>query len=107
PGILAASLAKGVDQVGKFTINASASELLWMPVAPVQKEVAKPLVKGAFKLIAEAIAGLTVFGVSMFATVGQISGLVVAALIAWIVVIAGLRQRYSEDLASADRKNHI
>ena len=107
PGLWSVVFIKGSDQIGKFAINNSALEMLWIPVPASARNVVKPFVKGTVKLVAEGTAGLAVFVLAKIMAVHYLSVVTIAALAWWIARVAGLRSQYREALVNAIEKRQV
>ncbi|HTP52061.1 MAG TPA: HEAT repeat domain-containing protein [Anaeromyxobacteraceae bacterium] len=58
PGLASASLAKGSDHVLRFSVTESASQLLFLPLAPGRRQEAKAFIDGAVRPATVALAGV-------------------------------------------------
>jgi len=97
PGLLSASLAKGSDHAIRFSVTESASQLLFLPLAPGRRQEAKAFIDGAVRPATVALAGvlLAVWGPSSPALVA----LAAAALAAlWLAGLARLEPEYLRSL---------
>ena len=56
-GIVAATVARGLEQIVRSSLYRSAYELLYTPVAPAQKRAGKPLIEVVVDRSAEAVGG--------------------------------------------------
>ena len=107
PQLWSGVFAKFSDQTFKFTLANSSMELLWLPVRPDRRKVARPLISGTIKSICEVAAGLLMFVlVKLFAPryLGIVSLIAIAI---WIVVIIRLKSLYVKTLITAIEKRQI
>jgi AAA family ATP:ADP antiporter len=58
PGLASASVAKGADHAFRYTVTESASQLLFMPLAPGRRQEAKAFVDGVVRPATIALAGI-------------------------------------------------
>ena len=61
PNLITASLMKGGDQGTRYTINETATELLWVPIPPEQRLAAKPFISGTVIAVTQGITGISLF----------------------------------------------
>ncbi|HVP66584.1 MAG TPA: HEAT repeat domain-containing protein [Anaeromyxobacteraceae bacterium] len=97
PGLLTASLAKGADHAVRFSVTESASQLLFLPLAPGRRQEAKAFIDGAVRPATVALAGvvLAVWGPPSPGSVA----LAAAALAAiWLASLARLEPEYLRSL---------
>jgi ATP/ADP translocase len=105
--LFSAVFTKGTDQTFKHTLNRSASELLWMPVAPAVRQAAKPFVTSSVKSCAEAASGLATFFLVKSISLEYLSVISIVATAIWIYGCVRLRSLYAAALARAIEKRQI
>lgn len=102
--LTAVSLAKGAENILRYTINDATTQLLYVPVPSHQRGRAKAFIDGILKPAAQAAAGivLVVFG-KRFAsdeTVMKLAWLDLALIGAWIALVIAIRREYVSSLIS-------
>ena len=107
PLLINAFISKFSDQTFKFTINNTATQLLWLPVAPDKKRRVKPIIDGTIKTAAEGLAGLFTFFAVKYIAIQYLSLFAAAALIIWIFSTIRLRSGYLAALNAAIEKRQL
>ncbi|NOZ03157.1 MAG: hypothetical protein GXO92_00915, partial [FCB group bacterium] len=107
PLLINAFISKFSDQTFKFTINNTATQLLWLPVAPDKKRRVKPIIDGTIKTGAEGLAGLFTFFAVKYIAIQYLSLFAVAALVIWIFSTIRLRSGYLAALNAAIEKRQL
>lgn len=107
PFLGSALIGKAADQTLKFTLNNSAMELLWLPIPLARRKIVRPLISGAIKAGAEAIAGLTIYFLARYAGFDSLSALAIAAAGAWVLLALRLKPLYVKALVSALEKRQV
>lgn len=107
PMLASAIIGKAADQTLKFTLNNSAMELLWLPVPSARRKRVRPIIGGAIKAGAEAVAGLAVYLLARFAGFASLSAFAIASAGAWVVLAVRLKPLYVGALVSALEKRQV
>jgi len=97
PGLGTASVAKGSDHAFRYTVTESASQLLYLPLAPGRRQEAKSFVDGVVRPATIALAGLAL---ALWAPpTGTSVALAAAGLAAlWLAGLARLEPEYLRSL---------
>jgi ATP/ADP translocase/HEAT repeat protein len=103
--LAAVSIAKGAENIFRYTVNDATTQLLYVPVPSHQRGRAKAFIDGILKPAAQAVAGivLVVFGRSLAATdqaVMSLAWLDLALIGAWIALVIAIRREYLSSLIS-------
>ncbi len=118
-GLWAASFTKGSENVLRYTLNDSTLQLLYLPVPAQIRGRAKAWIDGILKPLSIGGAGIILgvlvgqldkmTGVSLGIEVNvyQLSWLVVAALLFWIVAQVQLRKEYVASLLSTLQRRRL
>ena len=101
PVLWSAVSARFSDQTFRFTLHNGGLELLWLPVSPNLRSVAKPFITGSLKSITEGAAGVMIFVLLYFLTVAQLSIVALLFCGAWAVSLSKLKSLYVAELQSA------
>jgi ATP/ADP translocase len=107
PQLWSGAFAKFSDQVFKFTLNNSALELLWLPVAPEKRQIMRPTISGTYKSFSEVGAGLLTFFLVKVVSLPYLGILSLAALIVWLGTVFRIKALYTKALVSAIEKRQI
>ncbi|HSE49021.1 MAG TPA: Npt1/Npt2 family nucleotide transporter [Terriglobales bacterium] len=102
-GLAAALAAKGPDQLLKHSVDKSASELLYLPVASDIKPAVKSFIDTVLWRIADASAGALVLGLTAIAglSVRGVSAVTLGIIGVWMVALMAVRYRYRDALRAA------
>ena len=108
PVVISGVLAKAGDQIFRFTLHDTSSQLLWLPVSPQEKSKAKPFIDGTVKNGAAGIAGLLIIGLSFFVDdIRLLSIPSVVMLAVWLVANFKLKTGYVAELRKAIEKRRL
>lgn len=108
PILLSGVLAKAGDQIFRFTLHDTSSQLLWLPVSPQEKGRAKPFIDGTIKNGAGGLSGLLIMALMyLFNDIRMLSVPSVAFLVIWILSNFKLKQGYVAELRKAIEKRRI
>lgn len=106
PRLWAATLMKGGDQVVRFTMNETATELSWVPIPAAQRLKAKPFISGTFIALMQGLTGLGIFTLKAFELepLRLLSGVVLGICAVWIPAAVILRRGYLRKLMESIQK---
>lgn len=107
PVIATIFLAKFSDQVFKFTIHNSTLQLLWLPIPPLKKQGAKPMIEGSLRAVVEGLAGILIYVSMKFIAIQTLSLLVLGAALVWILNTFRLKRGYVQTLEAAIAKRAL
>ncbi|MEC7584114.1 MAG: cyclic nucleotide-binding domain-containing protein [Planctomycetota bacterium] len=108
PTALVGLLVKAGDQICRFSMSDTASQLLWLPVSPAERNQKKPLIDGSIKNWAKAVAGLIIIGISLFGhTISIVAALSIGFVVLWCFANVRLRSGYVRELSRAIDKRHL
>ena len=107
PIITTIFLAKFSDQVFKFTIHNSTLQLLWLPLPPLKKQGAKPMIEGSLRAVVEGLAGILIYVSMKFIAIQTLSLLVLGAALVWILNTFRLKKGYVQTLEAAIAKRAL
>ncbi|MBI2372500.1 MAG: HEAT repeat domain-containing protein [Deltaproteobacteria bacterium] len=111
PGLSAAALAKGAENVLRYTVNDSTMQLLYNPVPSDLRGRAKSFVDGVLKPLGIGVAGLTILLLSRsldpesFGRALAAFDLVFAAC--WLAMVLAMRRRYVSSLLDTLRSRRL
>ena len=105
PGLTAATLMKGGDQVTRFTINETSTELTWAPIPPEDRVRLKPFVSGTFVAVVQGITGIVVFGANRLDM--NLSAIVLGVCVIWVPVVIYLQRGYVRKLLESIRERRF
>ncbi len=108
PLLAAMLLTKGADQVFRYTVNDTATEIAWVPIEPQRKIRVKPFVNG---VVTAFFKGLVAVMLIVIATanwgVQAASAIVLGLVIIWIPATFMLRKGYVEQLLNSIQKRNL
>jgi ATP/ADP translocase/HEAT repeat protein len=109
PGLLAASLLRGSDQVLRYTVHDATSQILYLPVQGRLRGRAKAFIDGILKPAAQGLGGLVIvwLGPWLGHRVHWLAGGVILLGLAWIGLLIGLKREYLRSLVATLRKRRI
>ena len=107
PVLSSAVLSRFSDQTFRYTLHNGGMELLWLPVPPAVRRVAKPFISGSLKSITEGAAGLLIFLLLYLLTLPQLSIVSVIFCGVWAFSLHKLRSLYVGELQSAIAKRQL
>ncbi|MEE9166709.1 MAG: cyclic nucleotide-binding domain-containing protein [Candidatus Neomarinimicrobiota bacterium] len=107
PVILSAIITRAGDQIFRYTVHGSASQLLWLPVPAGETGRAKPFIEGTMKNSAQALSGFLIIGMMTFLDVRFLSVPSLLLLIVWILANFKLRDGYLTQLQKAIEKRSL
>ncbi len=109
PGLAAATVLKGADNVLRYTINDATTQVLYLPVQGRIRGRAKAVIEGVLKPVAQGLTGLAIaWTASMVGhRVHWLGFGSLAFLLAWVVLILGMKSGYIQTLISTLRKRNI
>ena len=108
PTAIIGLVVKAGDQVFRFSMSDTASQLLWLPVSPTERNQKKPLIDGSIKNWAKAVAGLLIIGISFFGhTISLVAGLSILFIVIWCFANLRLRHGYVNELSRAIDKRQL
>jgi AAA family ATP:ADP antiporter len=97
PGLGSAAVAKGADHAVRYTVTESASQLLYMPLAPGRRQEAKAFVDGVVRPVTVALAGVAL--AAWAPPAGAAAALAAAGFAAlWLAGLARLEPEYLRSL---------
>jgi HEAT repeat protein len=101
--LLAVAVPRAADVMLKYSINDSAFNLLYLPLAPETRSRAKALVEGILKPPVVAVLGLLFLGANRFAplSIRQWAVPVLALVGLWVFLVARVEGRYVKALAQS------
>ena len=109
--IVAATIAKGAENVFRYTINDATMQLLYVPVPSNRRGRAKAFIDGILKPSSIAVAGLTLalLGrmMSAEALAFRMAYLDLALLGVWLVLIVGIKREYVKSLIETLRERRL
>lgn len=113
PMIVSSSIARFVERVAKSTVNKTSLELLWVPVAPHQKQNRKMMIDSTAKNILQGSTGAAIFLVAKVLSFPHLVliralSLVTLTIVAiWAVIASWLQKGYVSALMSAIEKRRF
>lgn len=107
PAIVSAVIARAGDQIFRFTVHDTASQLLWLPVSAREKRRAKPFIDGTMKNGAQALSGFLIIGMMSFFDIRFLSVPSLLLLVVWILANFRLRDGYLAQLKKAVEKRRL
>jgi AAA family ATP:ADP antiporter len=107
PMLITAVLLKAADQVLRYTLNETAMELLWVPIAPQRRLAVKPIINGTIPTVLQGIAGLLIFFVVSSFEIRALSVIVLIIIAIWIVMTLRLRQGYIDELMKSIQSREL
>ena len=100
--LFAVTLAKGAENIFRYTINDATSQLLYAPVPATQRGRAKAFIDGILKPTSIGFAGLGLFVLSYFALIENIvmylAWLSGALLTLWVLIVLRMKGAYVHSL---------
>ncbi len=111
PALLASTLAKGAENVFRYTVNDATMQLLYVPVAARLRARAKALIDGVVKPVSVGISGLAilaltrVFGAAEVAR--DLAWLDLLLIAGWIALVLGIRKEYVRSLIGTLRTRRL
>jgi ATP/ADP translocase/HEAT repeat protein len=117
--LAAATLTKGSENVLRYTVNDSTLQLLYIPVPSAIRGRAKALIDGVLKPVSVGIAGFILallvgklddlLGISLgfVVDVHQLSWLVAAGLVTWVILLIFLRKEYVQSLVNTLHRRRL
>jgi ATP/ADP translocase/HEAT repeat protein len=109
PSLLAATLLKGSDTVLRYSINDATTQVLYLPVPGRIRGRAKAFIEGILKPMAQGISGLIIAWTASIVGfhVGWLGIGSLVVLIAWTVLVLGLKKEYVRSLLSTLRQRRL
>lgn len=115
PALIAATAAKGAENVFRYTVNDAAMQLLYVPVQSRQRARAKAFIDGVIKPVSVGLSGLAILALGKLAGSGSQAlgfalqlGWADAALISgWIFFILAVRSEYLRTLLGTLRARRL
>ncbi len=108
PVLFSGVMAKAGDQIFRFTLHDTSSQLLWLPVSPQEKNRAKPFIDGTIKNGAGGLSGLLIMALMyLFNDIRLLSVPSVFLLVVWVLSNFKLKQGYVSELRKAIEKRRI
>ena len=107
--LAAAVLLKGTDQVLRYSIDRSTVELLYLPVPSENRSQAKAFTDTVVWRTGDAAGGLIVLAVVAFggATMIELSGAALVALVVWVAAALTARRTYVEALQTSIHEHRL
>ncbi len=103
PNLITASLMKGGDQGTRYTINETATELLWVPIPPEQRLAAKPFISGTVIAITQGVTGVSLY--LLPAENQRLPSLVVLAVtVIWLAAVVTAQRGYLRKLMDSVKR---
>lgn len=100
--LFAATLAKGAENIFRYTVNDATSQLLYLPVPSSRRGRAKAFIDGILKPSAIGMAGLCLFLLGRSIPPGdfalQLAFVDGALLIVWVIVVLRMKSAYVHSL---------
>ncbi len=109
PALIAVTFLKGADNVLRYTINDAASQVLYLPVPGRIRGRAKAFIDAILKPAAQGLTGLGIAwtaGLVAHRTQWMSVG-TLAVIVAWVILVLGLKREYVRSLASSLRQRRI
>ncbi len=109
-GTLAAAVAlKGCDQVLRYSLDKSTTELLYLPLSARIKLQVKWFIDTVIWRLGDGLAGLTVlvFATTLHMAARQISWIVLLMVIGWLVAVAVARRQYVATLKESISQHRV
>lgn len=108
PGIVAASVAKGADNVFRYTVNDATMQLLYLPISSASRGRAKAFIDGILKPGAIAFAGVLLAGyTALTRDAGPLAWISLTLLVGWGGLLFGLRTQYLDSLRDTLRRRKL
>jgi ATP/ADP translocase/HEAT repeat protein len=100
--LVAVTVAKGAENIFRYTVNDATTQLLYVPVPSHYRGRAKAFIDGILKPVSIGVAGLAIMGAARFLPKDRFAldlGYIdVALLAAWIILVIGVRREYVRSL---------
>lgn len=111
PALVASTLAKGAENVFRYTVNDATMQLLYVPVAAKLRARAKALIDGVIKPVSVGVSGLAILGLTRaFGGAGMardLAWLDLVLITAWIGLVLGIRKEYVRSLIGTLRTRRL
>ncbi len=113
-GILGVTLTKGGENVTRYTITETTTQLLYQPLPPALRRRAKAISDGIMRPLAQIVGGLIFIGLNYFLAINmpdrihELSWATIALIFLWVGVLVSIRQKYLQALlVQGDRKSRL
>ena len=109
-GTLGAAVAlKGCDQVLRYSLDKSTTELLYLPLSARIKLQVKWFIDTVIWRLGDGLAGLTVliFATTLHMSARQISGIALLLVAGWLVAVAVARRQYVATLTECISQHRV
>jgi ATP/ADP translocase/HEAT repeat protein len=110
-GIVAATIAKGAENIFRYTINDATMQLLYVPVPANNRGRAKAFIDGILKPISIGVSGVMLYLLGRYlspqAFALQLAYLDLALLGGWIFLVIGIRKEYVRSLIETLRSRKL
>ncbi len=107
PGLLAATWVKGSENVLRYTVNDATMQLLYVPVPAADRTRAKAFIDGILKPAAIGLSGIVLIGLSRYLGIQDMSWFVLAALVAWTLLVFRCKREYVRTLLTTLRRRRL
>jgi len=98
PLIIPAILAKGSENVFRYTINDASTQLLYIPVPGHVRGRAKAFIDGILKPLSIGVSGAIIYGLSKTAGLFWIGIMTLVLLVIWLVLTIRIKKEYVSSL---------
>lgn len=109
--VVAVTVAKGAENIFRYTVNDATMQLLYVPVPSHRRGRAKAFIDGILKQGSIAASGLLLFGLGRMATAEelafQLAYVDIAFLVIWLGLIMGIRREYVRSLLETLRARRL
>jgi ATP/ADP translocase/HEAT repeat protein len=110
-GIVAATIAKGAENIFRYTINDATMQLLYVPVAANHRGRAKAFIDGILKPTSIGASGILLYVLGRYlspqAFAMQLAYLDLALLAGWVALVLGIRKEYVRSLIETLRSRKL
>ena len=109
PALVMVTFLKGADNVLRYTVNDAASQVLYLPVPGRIRGRAKAFIDTILKPAAQGITGLAIAWTAGLVAhrIQWMSVGTLLVIVAWVVLVLGLKKGYVRSLASSLRQRRI
>lgn len=108
PLFIAALLTKGGDQIVRYTVYDTATELVWVPIEPQRKIRAKPVVNGVISSMFKGMAAVLMFlFVQANLDFSYVGAILLVLTVFWIPAVFIIRKGYVDQLLTSIQKRQL
>ena len=110
-GIVAATIAKGSENIFRYTVNDATMQLLYVPVPPHHRGRAKAFIDGMLKPASIGVSGVMLYALGRFVSPAdfamQLAWIDILLLGGWIALVIGIRKEYLNSLIDTLRSRKL